>query len=86
MIHFTRQDEKVYCQVETGLQSKDKIWFVYTASSALCAELLLGQLQTKLWSSVEAIRKEEYNSGWSDKTKHLAKCQYFFASLYRKKL
>lgn len=85
MIHFTRQDNKVYCHVATGLQTVEKIEFIYTASSNLCAEMLLCQLQQKLYDRVEAVRKEEYNAGWKDKTRHLAKCKYFFTTLNLKK-
>lgn len=85
MIDFTRNGNTVYVTVETGLSTDPKISFRFDASSSLCAELLHEKLWIRFMEMVENVRKEEYNAGWRDKTKRLAKCQYFYSTLNPKK-
>lgn len=68
---------------DTGL-SKQIISFRRKCSSRLESELLCNHLRDRLYTRIETVRQIEYNKGWSDKSKRLQKCKYFFVGLQAK--
>lgn len=79
-IDDTDSDVVVINITDTGL-SKSIVTFRRKCSSNLEAELLCNHLKERVLTRMEKVRQVEYDKGWSDKSKRIQKCKYFFRSL-----
>jgi hypothetical protein len=82
MITISKDEKRVKVAIKTGLyQSSSEVWLYWNCESEMFAELLAKQLRTHIEQTVEAIRKQEYERGWKDKTKRRQKSTFFYDSL-----
>ncbi len=83
MINISRHEDKVKLTIEHGLSShpNGSLLLYWNTGDAKYAELLSNKLQQKLWDTVEAVRKEEYERGWKDAKAKKAKTTWFASIL-----
>lgn len=77
----------VWVKIQADTLVKEPVWFRHSIDgdrerAKLYASALAKVLDEALHARIEAVRKAEYEEGWSDKAKHRVKQAYFLSSLW----
>jgi hypothetical protein len=81
MIDLTRNNKKVFINIESGLSSEPRLPFSFECSSEMAAELLYRHLDDRVIKRIEEIRKMEYESGYKAARKKERKSDWFWITL-----
>ena len=84
-IYFVRDGNHVKANVTIDVPHWDARMFTFTfdCGSEAYAGLLTEAMQRQITSEIEAIRKDEYESGWRDKAAHKGPRRGWFADTFR---
>ena len=84
-IHFEREGTQAVANIVLAVPNLDERVFSckFECGGEAYAGLLVEQMQRQLQKEIEAIRQNEYENGWKDKSAHKGPRKSWFASTFQ---
>lgn len=83
MIRFQLDGKNLWVTIESDTNSARELHFKRECATELEAELLYRSLDKRLDTKIQAVRKFEYDAGWSDHRKHMPKRNFFYINILK---